>query len=325
MPGPNVITIGNFDGVHLGHRSLLARARHVADQASARVVALAFDPSPQVILRPGQEPLRLIDLDAKARLLRDAGADEVRVLTPTVELLAQPPEAFVASLVEAFAPCAIVEGPDFRFGHARRGDNDLLARLGRAAGFAVHVVPPTFAALPDQSLVPVRSSLVRWLLRHGRVLDAGVCLGRAFDLAGVVVRGEQRGRTIGVPTANLDLAAFQGRALPADGVYSGVARLPGGAEFSAAISLGAKPTFRGTQRVLEAHLLGFSGDLYGQSITLSFSRWLRDQRPFPNLQSLRDQLARDLDQAGRLSQLDPPAWSRSAPGSAAADTPPPRA
>lgn len=311
MPGPSILTIGHFDGVHLGHRALLARARALAGPARARVVAMAFDPSPLSVLRPAQEPARLTSLETKARRLRAAGADEVRILTPTPELLAVPAEAFVEQLVADFAPAAFVEGPDFRFGNDRRGDAALLRQLGERHGFGVEIVPPAHAALADQCLVPVRSSLVRWLLRQGRVLDAATCLGQPFELTSEVVEGEKRGRTIGVPTINFDVDALAGWVIPADAVYAGHATLPDGKVVPAAISIGVKPTFRGRggTRVIEAHLPGFSGDLYGRRITLAFTRWLRDQWAFPGVDALRAQLARDIQQARAGSELALPAWS----------------
>ena len=152
-------------------------------------------------------------------------------------------------------------------------------------------------SLCDQWEVPVSSSTIRWLLAHGRVMDAARCLGRDYSIAGTVAIGEQRGRTIGVPTANLQPEAMAARALPGDGVYAGWACLADGKRHAAAISVGVKPTFGGARRVIEAHLLDFAGDLYGTSITLGFTRWLRDQQPFPNREALVGQLRRDIAMA----------------------------
>jgi riboflavin kinase/FMN adenylyltransferase len=289
-----VITVGNFDGVHVGHRAILARAAEFARARQVPVKAVTFEPHPAAVLRPGHEPPRLSAADEKSQLLRGAGADEVVVLRPDAALLALSPLEFIGRLAAEHRPLAFVEGVDFRFGKARAGDVAMLDAFGRAQGFDTVIVPDAEVALSDHTLVAVSSSLIRWLLRHGRVADAARCLARAFALRGPVVKGDQRGRTIGVPTANLDPASFSRSAIPGDGVYAGDAQLPGGRTVPAAISVGLKPTFRHAARTVEAHLLGFTGDLYGQPITLRFHRWLRDQQPFPSLDALKAQLARDI-------------------------------
>lgn len=289
-----VLTIGNFDGVHLGHRAIIERARTLADEQRASVRVLAFDPHPATVLRPDATPPRLMSVSRKEAALREAGADDVITLAPTRELLSLTPEAFVTQVVDEHHPVAVVEGTDFQFGKARAGDIHTLQTLGQAHGFAVHVVGSVAAAMHDQLLAPVRSSFVRWLIEHGRVADVAICLTQPLTLEASVVRGEQRGRTIDVPTANLDAAALQGYALPGDGVYAGYATLADRTRHVAAISVGVKPTFGTRQRVVEAHLLDFAGELYGQPIALSFTRWLRDQQPFPSFDALRAQLHRDI-------------------------------
>lgn len=296
---PSVLTIGNFDGVHAGHRAILSAAREHAGRCGGRVVALAFDPSPVAVLRPGEQPPRLDSLDAKRTRLLSAGADQVAVIEPTPEVLGRSAEGFIAELVERYQPVAVVEGPDFRFGKGRVGDHALLAALGGGHGFEAVRVDRVTATLHDRQVVPVTSSLCRWLVGRGRVEDAARCLGRRFELTAAVVKGEQRGRTIGVPTANLDAEALEGFILPADGVYACEAVLvddadDAGRTFPAAVSIGVKPTFGQQVLTVEAHLLGFEGDLYGQRITLRFARWLRDQYPFPGLAELKAQLARDI-------------------------------
>ncbi|MFI4882804.1 MAG: riboflavin kinase, partial [Phycisphaerales bacterium JB064] len=224
--GPAVLTVGVFDGVHRGHQGLIERARALADRQGddARVVVLAFDPSPRAVLAPGRAPARLTGFEARADLLLEAGADEVLRLEPTPELLGLSPEAFVDEVLMPLGPIAVVEGPDFRFGAKRAGDAETLAGLGREHGFAVHVVPPVEVSLNDQSVVAASSSMTRWLLERGRVADAGRVLGRAYELCGEVVRGDQRGRTIGFPTANLRIDTMP----PGDGVYACVATLDDG-------------------------------------------------------------------------------------------------
>jgi riboflavin kinase/FMN adenylyltransferase len=294
MTRQTVLTIGNFDGVHLGHRAILDRARLLADEHDATLRVLAFDPHPATILRPGTQPPRLMTTAQKLAALHAAGADDVVTLQPTRELLGLTPEQFVAQVVDVHRPVAVVEGNDFQFGKDRAGTMDTLQSLGISHGFAVHVVAPVAAALHDQLLAPVRSSLVRWLIEQGRVADVALCLTQPLTIMAPVARGEQRGRTIDVPTANLDAAALAGHALPADAVYAGYATLADGTRHVAAISIGVKPTFGRHERVVEAHLLDFKGDLYGQRIALSFTRWLREQQRFPSADALKTQLHRDI-------------------------------
>lgn len=298
-----IITIGNFDGVHAGHRAILSRATDAARGEGQRVMAVTFDPHPAAVLRPGTQPPRLMNVEQKCNALRHAGVGRVVVLPATPALLALTPEQFIQRLVKEYNPVAFVEGPDFRFGKERQGDNETLAKLGRAMGFDTHVVGRVLMPLHDQLLTPVSSSMIRWLLEQGRVADAARCLRQPYAIDGSVVHGERRGHTIGVPTANLDPAALTGRVLPCDGVYAGVAVLPDGSRFASAISVGVKPTFGQASRTIEAHLLNFSGDLYGQTVTLQFHRWLRDQQPFPGLDALKKQIARDISQVVRWQAL----------------------
>lgn len=312
----SVISIGNFDGVHAGHAALLGRARALATGHAARVLALTFDPHPATVLRPGQQPDRLCTLARRVELLRAAGADEVAVLAPTPELLGKRPEAFVDQLVSAHAPVAFVEGADFRFGKGRSGDLNLLATLGRARGFVVEAVPPVSAVLGDQSIVPCSSTMARWLIAHGRVLDAWSVLGRPFEIAGLVVRGDRRGRTIGMPTANIAHEAM----LPADGVYAGVAHLPGGRAMAAAVSVGTKPTFsEAPARTAEAFLMPIDAehaptigaaasawrplpglDEYGWPLRIELVGWVREQARFADVASLCEQMWRDVARVLRI-------------------------
>lgn len=318
-----VVAIGNFDGVHLGHRRIVRRAAEIARQKSVCALAITFEPSPVAVLRPGTEPPRLMGLQEKVAALRQAGVDDVVVIEPTRELLSMTAEQFVRQLVEDRRPVAIVEGADFRFGKDRGGDNELLRKLGSQMGFETHVVEKQDVALSDQLLAPVSSSLIRWLLGHGRVSDAARCLGRMYALTARVVRGEQRGRGLGVPTVNLDPAQLQGRMVPGDGVYAGEVELRDGLRRAAAISVGSHPTFPDGRRTVEAHLLDFDGDLYGQTVAVRFTRWLRDQRPFPSVESLRQQIRRDVEQVRewRRFEVDDPATESRATALAVGSTP----
>ncbi|MEM9420023.1 MAG: bifunctional riboflavin kinase/FMN adenylyltransferase [Planctomycetota bacterium] len=307
MSDRTVLTLGNFDGPHVGHLAILEKAKSLSVPHDARVVAITFDPPPIQVLRPGQEPPMLVPLEERIARLKRGGADEVLVLQPTPELLSQLAEEFIAGLVERYHPLAIVEGPDFRFGKGRGGDMAKLTELGQTHGFETVLVPRVEAPLSDLQLAPVSSSLVRWLVGRGRVADAAACLGQPFSLTADVVKGEQRGRQLGIPTANLDPQQIAPFIVPADGVYAGLAEVPGDSAdgavqtYAAAISIGVKPTFGRKELTVEAHLLDTpkpleAFDLYGKKLKLHIARWVRDQYPFPGVGPLKEQLLRDIEQ-----------------------------
>ncbi|MBL0921340.1 MAG: bifunctional riboflavin kinase/FMN adenylyltransferase [Phycisphaerales bacterium] len=304
--GPRTaLTIGNFDGVHIGHRALLSRARAIAG-AGGRVAALVFFPHPLSALDPSRAPALLTTLEERTALLRGAGADEVVHLPPTPETLEQSPEAFVRAVCGRYAPAAIVEGADFRFGKGRSGDMALLAELGRELGFEAVAVPEQAFTLHDLSAAPASSTLVRWLLDHGRVRDASAALGRPYAMVGTVVRGDQRGRLLNMRTANLDSPVLA----PGDGVYAGVAQLPDGSRWPAAVSVGTNPTFNGRTRRAEAHVIGWTGppdpaDEYGWPIRVEFHAWLRGQIRFDGVEPLVRQMQDDLRRALEVLSLPP--------------------
>ncbi len=302
----SIISVGNFDGVHRGHQALLRIAHELAQPIGARVVVLSFPQHPLTILRPEAAPPQITAAAHREALLRDAGADEVHWLAPLPAVLQFTAEQFVQQTVERFAPAAWLEGPDFRFGQGRRGDAALLAALGSQHGFESRVIDPVEVTLRDKTRIAVRSSLIRWLVAMGRVGDAQLCLGRPYAVRGTVVAGEKRGRELGFPTANLDTA---GLLLPADGVYAGETIIDGDTH-TAAISIGTKPQFHGpaAPRTVEAHLLNFTGDLYGRTIELKILRWLREQRAMISVPALVDQIRRDVQQVRDLhaeNMLDP--------------------
>jgi riboflavin kinase/FMN adenylyltransferase len=288
----SVLTLGNFDGVHLGHRALLQRARELAG-TGRRVVAVTFDPHPAAVLKPDAAPLRLTPIDLRTRLLLSAGADEVLVLPPTPDLLSLEAEDFFALLRDDARVAHLVEGENFCFGRNRRGTIDRLTEWTASAGMGLTIVPPVSVALLDCSLVAVSSSLVRFLASTGRVRDAGICLGSPLRLVGRVVEGFRRGRTLGFPTANLDCS---GNVVPGDGVYAARATLDSQI-YAAALNVGPLPTFSTTARQIEAHLIGFSGDLYGQTLELEVLDFLRDQRKFTGMAELQSQLHQDVRHA----------------------------
>ena len=305
MAAPSIITIGNFDGVHRGHQAILNAARDLANQSHASVLAMTFDPVPIAVLRPGECPPHLGTIDQRVNALKHAGADDIVVIQLTKDLLSHEAPRFIAQLIEQHHAIAFVEGEDFRFGSKRSGDMTMLAEMGEQQGFAVKALPRVETPLSDHSVAPISSSLIRWLVGRGRVEDAAACMGRLFELQGQIVQGEQRGRTIGVPTANLDPQSWQGLITPMDGVYAGTVTLNGNPQtHPAAISVGVKPTFDQDQLNIEAHLIDVKtehpDELYGQQATFRFARWVRDQYPFPGVDALTQQLKRDIDQCRDL-------------------------
>jgi riboflavin kinase/FMN adenylyltransferase len=288
-----VVTIGNFDGVHRGHQAIVALAASLAG-AGGGVTAVTFEPLPAAVLRPGDDLPRLTTSSHRAELLRLAGCSRVIELDPSTGLLALDPAAFIAHLRSLLHFDAIVEGADFRFGNRRAGTVDTLRELGNEHGFRTVIAPEFETALADGQVVAPRSTAVRWLLGLGRAQDAARLLGRSHAVEGTVEQGDQRGRTLGFPTANVSCA---GQLLPADGVYSGLAHTPHGT-FRAALSVGIKPTFRDCARACEAYILDFPGAVgeYGWPIRVCFDRWLREQWKFPDVGSLVGQLHRDVAQ-----------------------------
>ena len=307
----HVVTIGNFDGVHEGHRGLLNKALQIAgkDNSPSRVTVVSFQPLPVAILAPGGDSKRLQTSDQRRSALLEAGADDVVELATTRELLGTDPEDFIEEILERLSGSgsveSFVEGSDFRFGRARTGSIDSLREHGSRAGFEVVVVPEVSVRLNDGFLVEVHSSTIRRFLELGRVEDAMRMLGRPYHLTGTVLRGDQRGRELGYPTANLDLGE---QLLPGDGVYAGRAILPDGKRVAAAVSIGTKPTFEPTARVLEAHVLDWNGEIddYGWVMNLELIRRLRGQEQYDGVKPLLLQLERDCARTRQVINLDFP-------------------
>ena len=293
------ITIGNFDGVHVGHVRLINEARKAVGP-DGLVTALAFDPHPSTVLRPNATAKRLSTFDRRRQWLAEAGADEVVQLQPTTELLSLEPADFLAWIASEYRPDLIVEGNDFRFGRARAGSAQTLRQHEPTHGYRTIIIPAVQATLSDHSVVRASSSVLRWLLINGRVRDAAILLGRSYEIRAAVVPGDRRGRDLGVPTANLDHGDCL---LPADGIYCGTATGPDGQRYTAAISVGTKPTFGFNPRVCEAHLIDFAGrvDEYGWTIELQFDDWLRDQLAFKQVDLLTKQLQRDIQRSRQCS------------------------
>jgi riboflavin kinase / FMN adenylyltransferase len=286
------VAIGNFDGVHVGHQALLREAKRIATASGGQAVALTFDPHPARFFAPTLAPPMLTTLERRAELLELAGADVVLVEPFTAELAGMPPEAFVEQfLAEDIGAEHVVVGADFSFGKDRRGNVDLLRTLGAPRSVGLSVVPQvTVGGLPCSS------TKIREFVLEGRVEGARMLLGRDFEIDGKIVRGFGRGRTLGVPTANL---AQEGEILPKPGVYAGRARRLDGDPtwFAAAISIGTNPTFADKgdpQLLIEAHLLDFQGDLYDARLRLGFTAHLRGQRRFAAVEELVAEIHRDI-------------------------------
>jgi len=288
--------VGVFDGAHAGHAALVREARALARGigAGVRTLALVFEPHPKSVLGGGT-PARLTTFGQRERLLRGLGADEVVRLDPGSGVLGLGPDAFVDMLVADHGVRGIVEGEDFRFGKGRSAGVEELRSLAGARGVEARIVAPVRVTMSDGTEAPASSTLARWLLDHGRVGDAARVLGRAYEMEGVVVSGAKRGRLMGMPTANLESEC----SAPMDGVYGGVAMLPGGERWPAAISVGTNPTFDGVRRTVEAHVIGWEGalDEYGWGLRLAFTRFLREQARFDSADSLLRQMRRDVERA----------------------------
>ena len=295
MSDKTVLTIGNFDGVHVGHQAIVREARVMADRIGGIVKAVTFEPHPATVLPGGRQPKGILGIHEKAAYLKDAGCDRVVVIKPCEQLLAMEARDFINMLVVDHHAKGFVEGGDFRFGKGRIGDVMMLRELGREMDFEVAVVEDQRVCLDDLLTVDVSSTFVRELIKRGRVSDARRCMGRAYAVTGEVVKGKQLGRTIGVPTVNVDLAGRADRVFVCDGVYGGYVTLADGSRKVGAISVGDKPTFGDRiETVLEVHLLDFEGDLYGEQVTVEFRKWVRGQAKFEGVEQLKEQLGRDI-------------------------------
>lgn len=286
-----VLTVGNFDGVHLGHQRILRTAHALAKVSSAAVAAMTFEPHPIAVLRPEHAPARLTPWEEKLRQLERAGADAVIRLDTDWPLLSLPADDFVREvLVKRIHPSYIVEGPDFAFGRGRSGDVRTLEELSPKGGYRLRIVDPYRLHLQEGEQITVSSTQIRKLLVGGKVEDAARCLGRPYALIGTVIHGAGAGHKLGFPTINLDVGE---QLVPADGVYAGMA-VVAGLRAPAAISIGKRPTLGGRELVVEAFVLDESGDWYAETARIEIMTRLRDQRKFENPTALTDQIAEDV-------------------------------
>lgn len=284
VPGPTSVTIGVLDGVHVGHQTLLVRL----DDSMTRAV-LTFDPHPVEVLRPGTPPRLITTIDERIGLLGEVRVDAVGVLD-LGEIKEQSPEEFVERvLVEKLQVGHLVVGEDFRFGKDRAGDVVLLSSVGERLGFEVDPI-----GLVHDDGFPVSSSRIRGLIETGRMADASVLLGSWFSLTNTVIGGDRRGREIGYPTANMRPPAR--KVVPANGVYSCFA-IVDGSRHDTAVNVGVRPTFGGGELLVEAYILDFDDDLYGDQLTLEFVEYIRPELRFSGVDELVARMDQDVDRA----------------------------
>ena len=286
------VALGNFDGVHQGHAAVIAAAKALAPHAPLGVVT--FDPHPRQFFQPDADPFILTPLTQKAAKVSALGVDTLYVLRFDAALAAMTPEEFVRDvLVNGLGIVGVATGSDFRFGKKRAGDSAVLQDLSTRYSYQTKALPE----VADENGGLFSSSMARAALREGRPADAAAILGAPHVISGPVLKGDQRGRTIGFATANLSL---DGLLAPSFGVYAITAHLPDGREVSGVANLGMRPTFEKTVPILEAHLFDFSEDIYGATINVSLHSFIRSERKFDGINALKTQIAEDAAAARAL-------------------------
>ena len=297
-PRPLFAAIGNFDGVHRGHKRLIAETAAFARRHGGDPGAVVFEPHPRRYFRPDDPPFLLTTPDRRDALLAEAGATKVIRLDFGSALAGLSPEAFVVEVLkERLGLKGVVTGTDFRFGKGRAGDADYLKSAGEAAGLTVLAVEPKVEAADGAK---TGSSAIRDAIAAGDVKEAAAMLGRRWRVEGVVAHGQELGRTLGFPTANLDLGEL---IAPRPGVYA-VTAAADGVEYGGVANYGRRPTVGAAKPLLEVHLFDFSGDLYGRPLDVAFVDFIRDERKFENLDALKLQIDADCRSAERLLELN---------------------
>lgn len=299
-PTPAVLTIGSFDGLHLGHQALISRVVESARQKGVAAVALTFEPSPREVLRPGQPLAYLTRLPEKLALLAQTGLDETIIVPFTKELSRVEAPDFIAWVRRYLPFVELWEGQGFALGHNRTGDIEALAKLGQQMGFALRP-----ASLVEIGGAPVSSTRIREAVMSGDMETATALLGRYPTVPGTVVPGSRRGRELGYPTANL--ATPPNQALPADGIYAAWAtRHSTGEILPAVASVGTRPTFDDDARLVEVYIIDYDANLYGEPLTAHFVRFLRPQVRYESVNPLIEQMAADTAQAREILGTNPP-------------------
>jgi riboflavin kinase / FMN adenylyltransferase len=293
-----VVAVGNFDGVHLGHREVIAEAGRIAHAAGLPWAVLTLEPHPRSVFEPEAPPFRLTPFPVKQRLIESLGPELLVVIPFSLDFARTPPRAFVERvLIHGLGARHVVCGHDFAFGHGRKGTPELLLWLGDEFNFGFTCVQEA----KDEDGEPYSASRIRDYLRHGRPGDAARLLGRPYEVEGEVVEGDRRGRTLGFPTANLRLREYL---RPANGVYAVRARWRQAEDelvYAGVANLGLRPTFGGgAEPLLEAHLFEFAGDLYGRTLCVEFVDYLRPEKKFDGLEHLRAQIIEDCARARRV-------------------------
>jgi riboflavin kinase/FMN adenylyltransferase len=287
----SVVTIGAFDGIHIGHARILDEVSMLAQGLKARSAVVTFDPHPMSVLQPEETPCLLTTLKEKVGLIRKKGMDYIVLMGFSPKLARQSAEWFVRNiLLKRLGMRRLVIGYDFRFGRDREGDASYLESLGETSGFGVDIVPPV-----NYMSHPVSSTRVRTALIRGDVVSAASMLGREYSLSGKVVRGEGRGTTLDYPTANLEVDENH-KLLPANGVYAVMVRF-GRRQWPGALYIGTRPTFGGGAKSIEVHIMNLKRPLYGRRLGVRFARRLRGDRRFGDERKLAEAIRRDVAKA----------------------------
>jgi len=286
-----VVVIGNFDGVHLGHKALIGEAAACAQERSAPLAVMAFEPHPQEFFRPGAEPFRLTPFRTKARLIAELGVDALFAIAFDAEMAHRSAQDFVLDvLVKGLEAGCVVVGSEFQFGKGRAGDAAVLAYMGAMEGFGTVIFDPVSAGGGEK----ISSTLIRQALKNGQPEEATRLLGHPFMIEGRVEHGDARGRTLGFPTANMHLDGYM---RPAFGIYAvRVAILEDDRVVSrhdAVANFGIRPMYRSKEPLLEAFLFDFSGDLYGKHLSVEFVSYLRPEAKFSGVEELKAQMTKD--------------------------------
>jgi riboflavin kinase/FMN adenylyltransferase len=290
--------MGNFDGIHRGHQEIFRILRKEAEENNGTALVITFFPHPLKVLHPDRAPRLITSLQDRVELMECCGIDLVLCLPFNPEFATWNAERFVREiLVQKLGTKKVLVGEDFRFGRNREGGIRFLKEKGGGFGYAVQKIEPVRVEGMEISSTRIRQSI-----QDGRIRESAAMLGRPYNISGTVVKGDQRGRTLGFPTANL---ATEAELLPPNGVYAvrvvlGEERLPGVA------SLGVKPTFSGKQFSIEAHIFDFDKDIYGKFIRMEFVEWIREEKSFPGAQALAEQIHRDAQQARKILEQGPP-------------------
>jgi riboflavin kinase/FMN adenylyltransferase len=307
-----VLTIGNFDGVHLGHQEILIAARQTAAERRVQLVVMTFEPHPLAVLHPQKRPGILTSLALKKHLLAEFGVDCLFVLESTLKLLSFSPEDFVEEfIVKNIQPGIMVEGESFNFGCGRGGGVRTLQQLGAEKGFGVSVIEAREVKLSTGQMVKVSSTLIRNMLESGRAADAAIALGRSYRLIGQVIPGRGEGKKLGFPTANMEPVR---QLIPAEGVYAGFVEIGNSEEevyaakqkVPAAFSIGRSETLgKDNPLAIEAHILSDNiGDLHGKWLAMDFVEYIRSQQQFEKESELSAQIARDCEKAKKILATD---------------------